>query len=217
MGVMVDGSGRARPVSGVPGSITLGDHLASSVIASACADSFCVLKTATGLIVEGVETKSPPGPALLSIDGPSVVLYFPRLQQLARWQAGDLQPLPLHVTGAVVAIRSTNGVRQFAVERGGATWIVDSNDQVLDSLPAASGPVLLTATGAIYTDGDDVVVRRRDASELRFTVPGVQSLQAMSLSSLGPNYVEIRSPFASYALRIDFGHEHIFQLPEPLP
>jgi hypothetical protein len=197
--------------------VTLGNPMASSVLASACSDSFCVLKTWTGLIVEGVEKKAPPGPALLAIDGRSVLLYFPRLQQLARWQAGDLHPLPLKVTGTIVALRSTAGVAQFAVQRNGATWIVDSNDQVLDSLPSASGPVLLPAAGAIYTDGDDVVLRRRDGSELRFAVPGVQSLSAMSSSSLAANYVEIRSPSASYALRIDTGQERIFQLPEPLP
>ena len=74
---------------------------------------------------------------------------------------GDLRPVPLSVTGTVVALRSNGGVAQFAVQRNGATWIVDSNDQALDSLPAASGPVLLPATGAIYIDGDDVVLRQR--------------------------------------------------------
>jgi hypothetical protein len=217
MGLMIDRSGYARPVSGVSGSVTLGDAVATGVLASACSDSFCVLKTWTGLIVQGVETKAPPGPALLAIDGQSVLLYFPRLGQLARWQAGDLQPVPLNVTGNIAALRSTAGVGQFAVQRNGATWIVDSNDRVLDSLPAASGPLLLPAAGAIYTDGDDVVLRRGDGSELRFPVPGVQSFSAMSWSSSAANYVEIRSPLASYALRIDFGHERIFQLPEPLP
>jgi len=217
MGLMIDGSGQARPVFGVSASVTVGDPVATAVLASACSDSFCVLKTWTGLVIEGVEAKSPPGPALLAIDGQSVLLYFPRLGQLARWQAGDLQPVPLNVTGTIVALRSTAGVAQFAVQRNGATWIVDSNHQVLDSLPAASGPVLLPATGAIYTDGGDVVLRRRDGSELRFPVPGVQSFSAMSWSSSAANYVEIRAPWASYALRIDFGHERIFELPEPLP
>ncbi len=217
MGLMMDGHGYARPVFGVSGSVTLGAPVATAVVASACSDSFCVVKTQTGMIAQGAETKSPPGPALLAIDGQSVLLYFPRLGQLGRWQAGDLRPVPLSVTGTVVALRSNGGVAQFAVQRNGATWIVDSNDQALDSLPAASGPVLLPATGAIYIDGDDVVLRRRDGSELRFPVPGAQSFSAMSWSSSAANYVEIRSPLASYALRIDFGHERIFELPEPLP
>ncbi len=217
MGLMVDGFERARPVFGVSGSVTLGDPVASAVLASACSDSWCVLKTWTALMIAGVETKAPPGPAFLAIDGQTILLYFPRLGQLARWQAGNLQPVPLNVTGTIAALRSTAGVAQFAVERNGATWIVDSNDQVLDSLPAASGPVLLPPAGAIYTDGDDVVLRRRDGSDLRFPVPGVQSFSAMSLSSSGANYVEIRSLTASYALRIDLGHERIFELPEPLP
>ena len=88
MGLMMDRHGYARPVFGVSGSVTLGAPVATAVVASACSDSFCVVKTQTGMIAQGAETKSPPGPALLAIDGQSVLLYFPRLGQLGRWQAG---------------------------------------------------------------------------------------------------------------------------------
>lgn len=215
MGVMVDRFEQARPVSGVSASVTLGNPVATAVLGSACLDSFCVLKTWGGMLVNGVPASAPAGPALVAIDGQSALLYFSRSQELLRWQAGELQPVAMNITGNVVAFQSTGGVLQFAVQRNGATWIVDSNNQALDSLRAASGPVLLTAAGTVYTDSGDVVLRRRDGSELRFPIAGVQSILAMSLSSKGANYVQIRSARASYVLRIDFGSERIFQLPEP--
>ena len=217
MGVMVDGFGRARPVFGVSGSVTVGDPVASAMVASACSDSLCVLKTFDAVVAGGVQTLSPPGTALIAIDGQTALLYFPGLEKLVRWQAGQIQPLTLSVTGNIVALRSTAGVAQFAVQRDGATWIVDAAGQAVDSLPSASGPVLLPATGAIYTDGENVVLRRSDGSELRFPVPGAQSFSAMWFSSTAANYVQIRAGRSSYALRIDRGRERMFRLPEPSP
>jgi len=129
---------------------------------------------------------------------------------MVKRQAGQIQPLALNVTGDIVALRSSAGVAQFAVRRSGATWIVDSNNQVMDSLPSASGPVMLAGTVTTYTDGEHVVLRRTDGSELRFSVPGAESFRAMAAS-----YVQIRAGRMSYALRIDPGHERMFQLPEP--
>jgi hypothetical protein len=212
MGVMVDGHQRARPVFGVSASVTLGDPMVSGVLASACSDSLCVLKTFDSIVADGVQTKSLPGTALLAIDGQTVLLYFPELETLERWQAGQIEPVALNVTGNIVALRSTAGVAQFAVQRNGATWIVDAAGQAIDSLPASSGPVMLPPTGAIYTDGENVVLRRSDGSELRFPVPGAESISPMA-----NNYVQIRAGRMSYGLRIDFGHERMFQLPEPLP
>jgi hypothetical protein len=217
MGVMVDEFGGARPVFGVSASVTVGDPVGTGVLASACSGSLCVLKTFDSIVAGGVQALSPPGTALIAIDGQTALLYFPRLQELVRWQAGQIQPVALNVTGDIVALRSSAGVAQFAVQRNGATWIVDAAGQAIDSLPSASGPVLLPATGAIYTDGENVVLRRSDGSELRFPVPGVESFSAMSFSATAANYVQIRTGRLSYALRIDWGHERIFQLPEPLP
>jgi hypothetical protein len=210
MGVIIDGLERARPVFGVSASVTLGNSVASAAVSAACSDSLCVLKTWDAIVAGGFRTKAPPGPALIAIDGQTALVYFPRIEKLARWQGDTLEPLALKVSGAVVGLRSNAGAAQFAVRRNGATWIVDGEDQAIDSLPSASGPIMLTAWGAMYTDGDDVVLRRSDRSELRFSVPGARSFVAMAT-----NYVQIRAARSSHALRIDFGQERIFQLPEP--
>jgi hypothetical protein len=207
---MVDGLAHARPVFGVSASVTLGDAFAGAVMASACSDSWCILKTRDAIVAGGVSTKAPPGPALLAIDGATALMYFPRFHMLARWRDGALEPVAMNVTGTIVGLRSTAGVAQFAVRRNGLTWIIDADNHAIDSIPSASGPVILLPSATIYTDGGDVVLRRADASELRFSAPGAQSFLAMAA-----NYVQIRAGQSSYALRIDAGQERIFELPEP--
>lgn len=209
VGLMIDSEGHARPVFGVAASVTVAAPTASGVLTSACANGFCVLKTAVSIFAGGVESTAP-GPAMVVIDGASALIYFPESRRLVRWQAGSLGPVPFDVDGEIVGLRSVAGAMQFAVRRGGVTWIEDSSENALDSLPAPSGPVLLLPNAAIYTDGEQIVLRRFDGSELRFDAPGAQSMLAMEA-----NYVEVRAGKVSYALRVDPGHERIFELPEP--
>jgi hypothetical protein len=210
MGVMVDGFAHARPVFGVSASVSLGEAFAGAVVASSCSDSWCIFKTRDAIGAGGVLTKAPPGPALLAIDGATALMYFPLFHMLARWRDGTLEPVAMNVTGTIVGLRSNAGLAQFAVRRNAVTWIVDADNQAIDSIPSASGPVILLPGATIYTDGDDVVLRRADGSELRFPAPGARSFLAMAT-----NYVQIRAGQSSYALRIDPGHERIFELPEP--
>jgi hypothetical protein len=211
MGVVVDSIGRARAAFGVSASVTLGDPIVGEVLTSACANGFCVLKTRSSVIAGGVEVLTPGG-ALIAIDGATALIYFPSTGVLMRWQSGSLTTVPLNIDGEIVGLRSTAGVAQFAVRGNGVTQIVGQDGGVIDSIPAASGPVLLASNAVIYHDGADAVLRRANGSELRFPAPGATSFLAMEA-----NYVEIRAGHVSYALRIDAGHERIFQLPEPAP
>ncbi len=211
MGVMVDPSGNARAVFGVSGSVTLGDPMLSGVLSAACSD-WCIFKTADALVVNSQSVPAPAGPAILAIDGANAVIYFPGTRQLAIWQNGQLTPVEASIDGQVVGLRSSAGVIEFAVRRRESTWIVDRNGAIVDAIAGATGPVMLLASGILYTDGDQVVLRRADASELRFDAPGAQAF-----SALGANYVQIRTRASSFVLRVDAGHERIFDLPEPAP
>jgi hypothetical protein len=211
MGVVVDSIGRARDVFGVSASVTLGDPIAGEVLTSACANGFCVLKTRSSVIAGGGSIPMP-GAAFVAIDGAATLIYFPAAGALMRWQSASLTTVPLNIAGEIVGLRSTAGVAQFAVRGNGVTQIVDQDGGVVDSIPAASGPVLLASNAVIYCDGGDAVLRRADGSELRFPAPGATSFLAIEA-----NYVEIRAGRVSYGLRIDAGHERIFQLPEPAP
>ena len=212
IGVMIDASGTARGVYGVSASVTLGDPMLSGVLSSACSDSWCIFKTADAVVVNGQPVPAPAGPAIFAIDGANAAIYFPGAKQLAIWQNGQLTPVETKIDGQVVGLRSDAGVVQFAVRRRESTWIVDETGAIVNAIAGATGPVMLLANGILYADGDQVVLRRVDASELRFDAPG-----ALSFSGLGLNYVQIRTRGSSFALRVDAGHERIFELPEPAP
>jgi len=79
---------------------------------------------------------------------------------------------------------------------------VAETSAVLDPTP------LLTAYGAVFVDGDEVVLRRPDASEVRFLVSGIVALRAMS-----KDWVQVMTSGGSYALRVEREQEALFVLP----
>ena len=72
------------------------------------------------------------------------------------------------------------------------------------SLPRAIGPVILLDDGVLFATGDGLVLRRDNATEIRFAIGRVQTL-----SWLGGNYVQA----SDWAIRVDAGHEAMFLLP----
>ena len=95
---------------------------------------------------------------------------------------------------------------------GGAIRIVDGTNTVIDSLPGMAAYVTLLANGVLYATREGLVLRRADATEITFPLAGAASFTAMS-----PDYVELRSGGATYALRVTPGREQLFELPEPQP
>ena len=91
--------------------------------------------------------------------------------------------------------------------RGDVVFVLRSDGAVLDTLPSATGPVLITAHGAVFVDGD-LVLRRPDASEVRFALSGVVALRVMST-----DWVQVTTSGGSYALRVESGREVLFVLP----
>lgn len=71
------------------------------------------------------------------------------------------------------------------------------DDAVPDSLP-----------GMVAFDEAGLLVRRPDASEARFALPGVTALRVMSAE-----WVQAVTASGSYALRIEPGREALFALP----
>lgn len=70
-------------------------------------------------------------------------------------------------------------------------------DAVLDSLPST-----------VSFDEAGLVIRRADASEVRFALPGVTVLRAMSVE-----WVQAITASGSYALRTERGREALYALP----
>jgi hypothetical protein len=91
-------------------------------------------------------------------------------------------------------------------------WIIHTDGHpdgsVIDWIATTPGPVLLLGEGVVFAASDQLVLRRPDASELRFDLPGAESIAAM-----GPHYVAIRAEGATYALRTEPGRETLLLLP----
>ena len=211
LGVMIDRANVARAVFGVAGSVTAGDPMVTGVMSSACSAQLCLFKTRSAIEWAGGQTEAPPGPAIFSINGTSALVYFSKNRELARWENGKLTRLELKVAGDILSVLAmADGTMQFAARRDGAISVVDENDAVLGSIPGM--PVLLMAEGAIYADQDALVLRRPDATELRWALSGIAGF-----SMMGDGYVQIRAASGSYALRVVSGREQLFALPEVTP
>jgi hypothetical protein len=218
LGMMLDTKGQVRPVIGVAGSITLGDPVTSGALSVGCGRGVCLFKTRSAVAAQtsGFGTSgipAPPGPALFAFAANTTLVYFPLSRQLARWHDGQLDPVPVALTGEVLSLRVGNqGNPEFAVRRDGGTWIVAAGDEVSGSIPVENGPVMLLPGVVLYTSPSEVILRRSDASELHFAVSGVQWF-----SRLGQDYIQIHAGRTNAALCTGAGRERIFLLPEPAP
>jgi hypothetical protein len=220
MGAIIDSSGALRPVQGVAGNFLLGPATLSGVLAAACSERLCLAKTDSKILSATGETDAPMGPAIFAMDGDQAVVFFPGSQLFARWHDNTLDPLDWATDywkddGEILSIRSHGGDTEIAVRRQGTVWIVRPDDSVIDWIADTSGPVLLLKEGVLFASGDQLVLRHRDASEVRFELSGAETITAM-----GPHYAAIdvgHAGGAMYALRTESGREQLFLLPGNAP
>jgi hypothetical protein len=181
IGRIASRSGVLREVRGVAGAFVLGP-------------------AAAGDVVLGSERR------LVAFAEDVALLYFPAARQFAWWREGRLEPVDWRIGGEVLSLRLTTRGAEIAVRRDGATWIVNPAGAVLESLPDATGPVLLLDESLLYVAGE-VVVRRKDGREETFDVAGVTDLFAVSA-----RYAGARTAAATFL--IDLERAAVFQLPE---
>jgi hypothetical protein len=207
-GAFVDSSGSLRPVEGVAGSFLLGPPTASGVVSAACSERLCLAKTDSKILSAAGEIDTPGGLAIFGVDGDAAIVFFPEPRTFARWHDNTLDPLDWTVDGEILSVRAT----EIAVRRDGHVWIVHPDDSVADWIADTSGPVLLLKDGVLFATSDELVLRRRDGSEVRFELTGAESIAAM-----GPLYAAIRTGATTYALRTEPGRESLYLLPGTAP
>jgi hypothetical protein len=216
VGTMIDSSGAMRPVQGVAGNFWLGPVTASGVLSAACSERLCLAKTDSKILSATGETDAPPGPAIFGLSDHDGVVFFSETGTFARWHGDTLDPLDWTVNGEVLSIRLRGAETDIAVRRrdrrNGSVSIVRPDGSVVDWVAATSGPVLLLKDGVLFATGNELVLRRQDASETRFEFTGAESITAMS-----PHYAAIRAGSATYALRTESGRESLFLLPANPP
>ena len=142
------------------------------------------------------------------MDGDDAIVFFPEPRTFARWHSNTLEALDWKVDGEVLSIRGS----EIAIRRDGSVWMVRTDGGVIDRIADTTGPVLLLAEGVLFATPEELVLRHRDASELRFALTGAESITAM-----GPHYAAIHTRDAIYALRTEPGRESLFLLPGNAP
>ena len=207
-GVIVDPSGALRPVEGVAGSFLLGPATMSGVLSAACSKRLCLAKTDSKILSATGEIDAPPGPAVFGVDGDGAIVFFPEPRIFARLHDNILDPLDWTVDGEILSVHAT----EIAVRRDGHVWIVHPDGSVVDWIADTSGPVVLLEAGVLFATPEELVLRRRDASEFRFGLTGAESIAAM-----GTNYAAIQSDNVTYALRTEPGRESLYLLPGTAP
>jgi hypothetical protein len=207
IGAIVDTAGTLRAVQGVAGNFWLGPTTVSEVLSAGCSERICLAKTDTKIVSATGETDAPPGPAIFSLNGNDAIVYFPESRVFARWHDDALDILDWMVDGEVLSVT----LKEIAVRRDGEVSIVHSDGSVVNSIPDASGPVLLLLQGVLFATKDEIVLEQ-DSREVRFDLMGVESITAM-----GPHYAMIRAGHVIYALRIEAGREALYQLPGTTP
>ena len=207
VGAIVDSSGALRQVQGVAGSFLLSPASISGVLSAACSAQSCLAKSDSKIISATGETDAPPGPAIFGVSGDEAIVFFPEPRVFARWHNDVLEPLEWVFEGEVLSIR----LKEIAVRKDGEVSIVHPDGSVVDSIPDASGPVLLLPNGVVFATKEEIVLRQGD-SEVRFELADAQSITAM-----GPHYAVIHAGDAIYALRNEPGREGLYRLPGSAP
>jgi hypothetical protein len=211
LGAIVDASGGLRPVQGVAGNFLLGPATAPGVLSAACSEQLCLAKTDAKILSPAGEADAPPGPAVFSVNAGAALVFFPETRMFARWRGDALETLDWAVEGEVLSVRLRGGEAEIAVRRDTEVWMVHPDGSVIDWIANTPGPVLLLGEGVVFATADQVILRGPDASELRFDLPGAESI-----ASMGAHYVAIRAGGATYALRTEPGRESLLLLPMSL-
>ena len=216
VGVMLDQNGDARAVWGVAGSATLGEPILNGVLSMACSHGACVAKTAAAIVStsgsssDAALVEAPPGPAIFG----SSYIYFPQPQQLVYWHDGTLTPVAFTQDGDVLALRANGDGIDYAVARGGATWVehwsrLDNSLRVVGFYSQANA-ALLTETVTVLAASDGVHMIGADGTDTIVPVAGVAALIAM-----GNGYVEMMTARDRWAMNLQTGA--VFLLPGVAP
>jgi hypothetical protein len=223
IGAIVDSSGSLRSVQGVAGSFWLGPTLEpaglSGILAAACSERLCLVKTDSKILSPAGEADAPPGPVIFGVTGDDAIVFFPESHTFAWWHDDVLDLLDWAVNGDVLSVLRRDGEIEIAVRKDDQVWIVHPDGSVVDSVADATGPVRLLPDGVLFATADEIVVRHPDATQARFELAGAGSIDAM-----GPHYAAIHmggamggAGGAIYVVRTENGRESLFLLPGTTP
>lgn len=208
IGAVVDSSGSLRQVNGLAGNFWTSDPIISGVVSAACSERLCLVKTDSKILSATGEIEAPAGSAIFGLDGDQPIVFFPQSGTFARWHDNSLDMLDWAIDGEVLSIYGND----IAVRRDQEVQIVNRDGGLIDEIAAATGPVLLLSDGVVFATSDELILRRRNLTDIRFPLAAAESITRM-----GAHYIAIRAGDSRYALRIESGRESLFLLPGNSP
>jgi len=231
-GLIRDRAHSLRPVYGIAGNFLLGDPVAGGVVSAAYSGSYGLIKTDSAVVVIdqagsiAASIAAPEGPALFAFAriGDSALAYLSSADTLLVWDGRAFETVPFNPTilagGAVVAIAAPDSEHAaLIVQRDDGLWDVRMQLATgeIDAQTAIEGvavPVLMLATGElIYSDGNRLVIRRRDGSERHVEA---QLPTSFEFQQMDQGWVQLRDLTGGphFAIRITQNREQSYQLPE---
>ena len=229
-GCVLDGVGRLGQVRGVAGAFVPGKAVEKGVIAAACSEHLSVVKTEQELQMRDGELRvtarrpAPGGAALFAFlpNGSAAYVYYPTTHGVVRV---DPQQPPRPVTiydgleGDVLAIAAPDTKHIAAVVRSGSEISIvrillatGKPDQVIPLESAAERALLLADGTLVAVAGSEVMVRRSDRTEHRFTLSGPAAALYLMNDRLA-GIVPARGR-ALIAVRLERGREQLLRVPE---
>lgn len=240
VGAIRDSGRGVRPVMGVAGSFILGDVVMRGAVSAAFSSRLGIVKTNTALLAVDTQNRIlatqdvSGGPALIGFPAASAnaeaLVYLPHGPLLELWNGSSFTALPFdaaQVAGVIVSVTMAGSDGAvFLVQRENGLWRVQSNlstgsVQSEEAVPGvASGPAMALPDGSLlYADSGGLVLRRPDASELRYPFSGTVA----SFEHMKDDWVHIREEAGprrqrghDFAICLTTGHEQVYELPRSL-
>ncbi len=231
IGFIQDSSNALRPVIGIAGNFLLGDPTQTGLTAAAFSGSSGIVKTDSSLLAidrQGhviASTDAPSGSALFAFSrsGAPSFVYLIYANAWMVWDGQQFQPAAFDLSAfdspVVISVASPNdGEAQIVLQRDDGLWdvrlqLADGSVTSQSAIPGVTAPMLALATGnLIYRDGDGLVLRKPDGSELH--IPA-QLPPNIAFQQMGDGWIQIRDLDTSnqFAVRITEGREQFYQLP----
>lgn len=232
IGYYVEPSGVLRPVTGIGGNLLLGGAVAEQVRAAAFSRTHGLVHAGDRLLLVSRDLRvladlpvaSPETLVAVSQSEPLGVAWLPETGEICRLRPGrGAEPdcFAPAVDGTVLAVGVAAGnLAALAVERNQALWLVlidlDGQRTLREArLVGVAPPLVLLGEEILYSLDGELILRRRDGSEIRSPSP----VTAPKFQPVGPGWLSLRGgeAGAQWILRVLDDRLETYRLPGGAP
>lgn len=232
IGYWVEPSGALRPVMGIGGNLLVGEPVAQQVRAAAFSKTHGLVHAAGRLllvsrdlrVLAGVPVASPETLVAVSESEPLGVAWLPQTGEICRFRpgrGGEPDCFAPAVEGTVLAVGvAAANLAALAIERNQTLWLVlidldGERTRRETRLIGVAPPLALLGEEILYLLDGELVLRRRDGSEIRSPAP----VTAPKFQSVGPGWLSLKGgeAGAQWMVRVSGDRLETYRLPGGAP